>query len=109
MSNKDKTNRNIKLKKEIKEMLQMLGVSSTYFKNTLPTLAFRKYRNSKKTITLSQQHEFLKEMLLADKMNKKQEEEQKEFIKKDQDVKSAMTDVSKEELEVTVKSIFDRV
>jgi len=103
------TQRNLKLRNEIKEMLKMLGVSSTYFKNTLPTLAYRKYKNSNKKLSLTEQHQFLKEMLLADVKVKKQTEEQKEFIKKDQETKSAMTDVSKEELEKTVKSIFDRV
>lgn len=110
MSNKIKSSQNIKLKNEVKEMLKMLGVSASYFRSNLPTLAYRKYKNSKKTLSLAEQHTFLKEMLLADKGMRKQMEEQKEFIKKDQATKSAMQEeIPKEQLEGVVKSLFERV
>jgi hypothetical protein len=112
--------RNGKNKREIREMLNHLGISKTYFKKTMPSVSgsstdfIRKSRGEGgRKPSLHQQKILLRQLITADGEMRKQMESQKDHIKNDQSAKSAMQEqagetLDKEVLKGLVSSVFDR-
>lgn len=112
--------KNGKLRREIKEMLDHLGISKSYFKRTMPSVSgsatkfIRMARHEGgHSPSLFQQKQLLLQLVTADREMRKQMEAQKEHIKEDQTAKSAMQEqageaIDKEELKGLVSSVFDR-
>lgn len=115
------------VKQEIREILQELGISKRYFKQTLPRVTgtgenFHEIKPSKgkwgrqkggKKPNLLQQRSMLRKLLVLDREMKEEMEQQKEIILEDQAEKSAMLSQDedspkKEELKDLVESVFDR-
>jgi hypothetical protein len=113
------------IKREIKEMLNHLGISKRYFKKTMPRVSgvgdkFKRVlpkqglnQSSGHKPSLRQQYIILRQLVTADGEMRKQMEEQNQHIQEDQAAKSAMQnqageEVSKEELKGLVSSVFDR-
>ena len=102
-------------------MLEMLGISKAYFKKTLPRVSgkgdgfVRSEGKKGHKPSLRQQWIILRELITTDREIRAGSEEQKDKIKNDQELKTAMLNLeggkgapSEERLSSFVKSVFDR-